>query len=277
MTDLQALDRQRPTYQSTPGLSGPITTPLHLESWSQLLARHPDQDFKRFIMAGIKEGFRNGCDRKNLCLHRRPQNMPSVRQHQAIVSQYISAERQAGRLVGPISPELQGQCQISPLGLIPKPHQPGKWRLIVYLSSPRGHSDNDGIDPIACLMKYTSVDQADRIVQSVGKGALLSKLELKGAYRMVPIHTDDQPLLGVTWQGAIYVDATLPFGLRSAPKSFSVVPNGITWAMIHRGVINPLHYLTDFLFVSSPAMAEAQAKLPLALSICTELGAPVAP
>ncbi len=38
-----------------------------------------------------------------------------------------------------------------------------------------------------------------------------------------------------------------------------------------------MHYLDDFLLVSSPVVAEAQANLALALSVCTELGAPVAP
>ncbi len=73
------------------------------------------------------------------------------------------------------------------------------------------------------------------------------------------------------------MDATLPFGLRSAPKIFLAVADGITWAMIRRGVTNPLHYLDDFLFVSRPVVQEAQGNLALALSVCKELGAPVAP
>ncbi len=47
--------------------------------------------------------------------------------------------------------------------------------------------------------------------------------------------------------------------------------------MLQRGVVTPLHYLDDFLFMSSPAVPEAQANLSLALQVCKELGAPVAP
>ncbi len=33
----------------------------------------------------------------------------------------------------------------SPFGVIPKRGRPGKWRLIVNLSAPKGNSVNDGI------------------------------------------------------------------------------------------------------------------------------------
>ena len=50
-----------------------------------------------------------------------------------------------------------------------------------------------------------------------------SKIDIKSAYRIVPVHPEDRPLLGMRWQGKIYVDATLPFGLRSAPKIFNAL------------------------------------------------------
>ena len=57
--------------------------------------------------------------------------------------------------------------------------------------------------------------------------ALLIKLDLKHAYCIVPVHPDDHQLLGVTWKGHTYIDRALPFGLRSAPKNFSVVADMI--------------------------------------------------
>ncbi len=137
-----------------------ITTPLKLESWDPHLASHPDQEFGHYIIMGTREGFRIGCNHDSLVFSQRLRNLSSVRQHPAIVAQYIDAERQAGHHVGPITPELQGHCQISSIGINLKPHQPGKWRLIVDLSAPRGHSINDGTDPLVCSIKYASVDQA---------------------------------------------------------------------------------------------------------------------
>ena len=70
---------------------------------------------------------------------------------------------------------------ISPIGIIPKQNQPGKFRLIVDLSSPQGFSVNDGIDPQLCTLKYTSVTQAANMVKHLGQGALMAKLGLKFA------------------------------------------------------------------------------------------------
>lgn len=43
----------------------------------------------------------------------------------------------------------------TPFGIIPKKSKPGKWRLIVDLSSPEGHSVNDGISKD---LAYVSID-----------------------------------------------------------------------------------------------------------------------
>ena len=47
---------------------------------------------------------------------------------------------------------------ISPIGAIPKKHKPGKWRLIMDLSSPAGSSINDGISSEWSSISYVSID-----------------------------------------------------------------------------------------------------------------------
>ena len=49
------------------------------------------------------------------------------------------------------------------VGEIPKPHQPGKWRIIVDLSYPKGVSVNDGISQELCSLAYASIDDAERL------------------------------------------------------------------------------------------------------------------
>ena len=94
-------------------------------------------------------------------------------------SDYIG-ELQVGRLVQ-IS-EMEGAAwnvPCSPIGIIPKKNKPGKWRLIVNLSSPEGASVNDGIAKESCSLSYISVDMvADRVL-TVGQGALLAKMDVK--------------------------------------------------------------------------------------------------
>ena len=59
-------------------------------------------------------------------------------------------------------------------------------------------------------MTYTSIDTAVKLVQSMGQGTLLMKKE---AYRLVPVHPTDCPLLAVQWQGTTFIDGALPFRL----------------------------------------------------------------
>ncbi len=126
MSDLQSLDAKRPV-RPPQGFPGTVTTPLNLAAWESYLALHPDCDFRRYIITGIQESFRIGCDCTTVSIkHRDHLNLPSVNQHAETNSKYIATERQAGCLLGPVRWDVQGHYQISPIGLIPKPHQPGK-------------------------------------------------------------------------------------------------------------------------------------------------------
>ena len=52
-----------------------------------------------------------------------------------------------------------------------------------------------------------TVDDAARAIVSMGQGAMLAKVDIKSAYRIVSIHPDDRPLLGMMWKEALYVVA----------------------------------------------------------------------
>ena len=96
---------------------------------------------------------------------------------------------------------------LSRFGVIPKLHQPGKWRLIVDLSHPSGASINDGASRELCSLTYASVDDATKLVLEAGhgRGAILAKLDVQSAYRNVLVHPDDRPLLGMEWNGELGV------------------------------------------------------------------------
>ena len=78
-------------------------------------------------------------------------------------------------------------------------------------------------------------------------GALLAKIDIKLAYRLVPVHPSDCPLQAMEWDGALFVDPMLPFGLHSAPKIFNAIADGLRWYLCHRGGWNVAHYLDNFL------------------------------
>ena len=54
-------------------------------------------------------------------------------------------------------------------------------------------------------------------------------------YRMIPIHPQDRYLIGVCWDGGVFVNRALPFGLRSAPPLFTAVTDAIGWVSSRRG------------------------------------------
>ena len=104
------------------------------------------------------------------------------------------------------------------------------------------------------------------------RGALLAKIDVKQAYRMVPVHSEDGFLLGMKWEGKVLVDKTLPFGLRSAPPIFSALADALAWSMRQKGVE---HYIDDFITVGKPGSPECRANLEETLRICEATGTPI--
>ena len=70
-----------------------------------------------------------------------------------------------------------------------------------------------------------------------------SKLDLKAAYRKVPVHPAYSHLLAISLCGIEFQDRALPFGLRSA---LTEVADGLAWAMICSGILHLAHYLDDY-------------------------------
>ena len=95
---------------------------------------------------------------------------------------------------------------------------------------------NAGISEDLASITYAHVDDAVECIKTLGVGTLLIKVDLESAYRHIPIHPEDHHLLGISWEGRIYVDRALPFGLRSAPKIFSAVADMMVWALHMAGI-----------------------------------------
>ncbi len=102
---------------------------------------------------------------------------------------------------------------------------------IVDLSSPEGKSVNDGIPKEQSSLSYVSVDDVVHQVLKLIWGAYIAKMDVKQAYRNVPVHPTDSLLLRMQWEDMVYIDRTLPFGLRSAPLIFSALADALQWIM----------------------------------------------
>ena len=110
----------------------------------------------------------------------------------------------------------------------------------------------------------------------MGPGILLGKVDVSQAYRIVPVHPQDRALLGMAWNGSIYIDTTLPFGLRSAPKIFCALSDTLEWIFWKRGITACLHYMDDFLTFGKAGSNECQQNLVSIIHCCKELGVPLA-
>ena len=192
-------------------------------AWDKELVSHPDQERASYLLNGLRNGFRIGYNYKDNTCQPRRKNMPSADLHHQIVEEYLSKECSTGKIVGPLPLQEFPFVQISPFGVIPK-FTPGKWRLILDLSSPHGKTVNDGIDKRLCSLTYTKVDEVVNYVLQKGRGMWLAKIDIQEAYRIVPVHPQDRLLLGMMWDGQLYADTALPFGLRLAPKTLMHYP-----------------------------------------------------
>ena len=193
-----------------------ITTPLQWRTWSKALQDHPDQRFCKYIVTGLRKGFRIGFQGNGRCCLAKA-NMRSAAERAEVVSECLQEECASGRVLGPFRKELLGAAlMINRFGVIPK-GSTGKWCLIVDLSFPEGNSVNDGINPNICSLHYARVEDAAKELVRQGRGSFTAKVDIRSAYQTVPGNPQDWWLLGMQWEDSLFVDTTLPFGLRSAP------------------------------------------------------------
>ncbi len=204
--------------------------PLKVEEWQKALAAYPEREFVKYVINGVSHGFRIGFDRRKVAPVSTSRNMPSTFQHPEPVRQYLATELNANRIVEQHGEDAQ-IAVISRFGLIPKRGQPSQWRLIQDLSHPLGCSINDGIDKDLCSLVYVTVDMAIEQITKLGQGSRLAKIDIQHAYRIIPIHPQDRLLVGMQFEGRVFLDTTLPFGLRSAPKIFTAVADALKWVL----------------------------------------------
>ena len=120
------------------------------------------------------------------------------------------------------------------------------------------------------------MDAAIRHILSLGTGSLLAKLDVKNAFRLLPVHIADRHLLAMRWNDQIYIDTCLPFGLRSAPKLFNALVDLLFWILMQQGISPLIHYLDDFLTMGPADSTVCQDNFYTIQRFCQELGIPLA-
>ena len=184
MPQLLELDRQGEASTTVGGLGG-IQSPLVpcLGAWQARLWALPDQQLARYVLDGLREGFRIGFKRQ-CTLTAASTNLPlAYQQSQAV-----------GRMRG-FRPHCSQPVHVNRVGVVPKGHTPRQWRMITDLSFPEGSSVNDGVDSALCSLEYISVDRVAQVIADLGVGTLMAKIDIKSAYLIIPVHP------GLFWDG----------------------------------------------------------------------------
>lgn len=248
-----------------------ICTPVKVNKLKNWLAGYTQTDVE-FLVDGFTNGFRipfSGTRQFRLS-----KNLQSARDHPNILANKIAVELEAGRVAGPFATPPFDNLQISPLGLVPKKEE-GQFRVIHHLSFPDTLSINDGIPDEFCSVSYQNIDTAASLVKFCGQYSYMMKVDIKHAYRIVPIHPDDYELLGFMVDGKYYFDKTLPMGLSYSCALFERISTAIQWiAETKLGLHNCAHILDDFFFVGTELEA-CKKGLAIFLDWCASVGIPI--
>eukprot|EP00731_Ephydatia_muelleri_P007891 Em0004g229a len=249
---LAAVESTLPSPAPAPALQGlselqRAHTPLRRLAFERELKGHPDKAWVSWLLNGIDNG------------------VSTATMHPEIVDAELLKEVELGRILGPFSQRPLEHLRTSDLGAVPKKN--GKWRVILHLSAPEGRSINDFIAKEEFSIHYSTIDDAVALLSRFSKGARMAKVDLKSAFRMVPIQASEWDLLGMYWRGQYYIDTCLPFGLRSAPNIFDNFASARHWVLENNYGAILLHYLDDFLLVGPPNQPTCQESMSTMLQV----------
>ena len=246
---------------------------INIELFEKLLENHPNPFLVTYIVDGLRNGFDIGFTGEFSATF--PKNLKSADQNKILIQQAINKEISRGHTAGPFpNPPFQN-THCSPIGAAPK--KDGSVRLIMDLSQPFGSSINEDISKDQFSYEYSRFDDATALVMEAGQGSLLCKLDIKHAYRLLPVKPEQWHHLCYYWEGNYYVDLVLPFGLRSSGAIFNQFASLVKWIIINHYHINSIvNYSDDFFAVLLKELQAAKHQLNIIIQAFHDLQIPLA-
>lgn len=102
------------------------------------------------------------------------------------------------------------------------------------------------------MVSYQNIETVIELVQNFGFNCLMSKADIEDAFRLIPIHASEYPLLGFKWNGQFYYDAALPMGTSESCQLFESFSTSLQWILNTKfGIRGISHLLDDFFFVGN--------------------------
>jgi len=255
-----------------PAQKQPLPTPIKIERLAYHLTGYP-QHLYNTLVAGFTEGFKTHF--KGDAKSQFSRNLTSATQLPQIIDCKLQKEIDLGRIKGPFnSPPLEN-FRVSPIGVVPKKVQ-NEYRIIQHLSFPEGDSINDFIPKEYTSVHYASVDDATKIIKTLGRDCAMAKCDVRSAFRIIPLHPEEYNLFGMYWREQYYYDCVLPMGCASSCQIFELFSTGLEWIARQKlGIKHIIHILDDFLIIA-PSLHECQKALDHLLELCKDIGVPMA-
>lgn len=222
--------------------------------WEQELCEDSDREF---VLSGIKNGFKvmDDCakvDRVNV------ENYHSVvsPENRSKVEEQLKSEMRSGHyIVTECVPKI-----VSALAAVPKPDSED-FRLIHDCSNP----DGKGLNSYASPDRFT-FESVDSAVKHITWGSWMSKVDLKSAYRHVPLHPSQYCVSGLKYKFSgdgkftYFYDTRLMMGASESVGTFHRITQSVVRMMEHRTSAKVLCYLDDFLIIAKSRRVCSHAK-----------------
>ena len=89
------------------------------------------------------------------------------------------------------------------------------------MSSLKSRSFNDNVDKESLgRSPMLSAKQTGKALRKSGKGSVMSKMDMKDTYKLIPARTEDYSLQDFSWHGGAFVETQQMFGATPAVNNF---------------------------------------------------------
>ena len=241
-----------PNYK---GARIPVPSGLNIPAWWQVLKNYDISKLFQYLQFG----FPLGVDYSLFEFKSFTKNHSSAVKNPMAVEKYFNTEVSKKAMFGPYHLNPFEKMHFSPLMARPKPD--GGTRIIVDLSWPVGASVNSCVpsnvyDDVPFILKYPTIDQVVERINLVGPSALLYKVDLERAFRNLQVDPFDYPLLGLQWNTDVYVDVSVPFGLKFGAAACQMCTDALTLTLRSQKLWL-INYLDDYVGVAPPGLANS--------------------
>jgi hypothetical protein len=111
---------------------------------------------------------------------------------------------------------------------------------------------NHGRDLDAFPTTWGSFDATAALILSLPTGCIAATFDISAAYCLAPIQPDQQHHLCVLWEGLVYVDQAIMFGLASSTGVFSAIADMLVALYKAAGFSKILKWVDDFFVIRLP-------------------------